>query len=433
MRGPDWASIAEDSRLAIVASNLVPIAGVVVLGWSTATVLAIYLLELAAVVFWTGLKIPFAEKRPQNAIDDRFPLFGPLQEKRGGLALSRWLPPAYPRNVPSLIGLAGLGALELLVGFSLFALTRPEITASVVGAAVFGGVAVFAARGVETWIEYVRDGGYREHSPRSLLLVPLKQFFGVGFLFVFLLVLEAGIPGDAPAVAGRAVVAIVALGKLAYDLRARRLRRDPDRRGLFAKLYGSKRTEIDPVPVETPDADPRFRVSLSRRVAALDALAHGLDYGMLRRGIVVVPFVALGVFAGSTVLVGFGLALGLVLTGLRGTTRYLRHGTLEHRCHDGVLVVHDTLLGEPQDRIERDDVTNASVSRGWVDRLLDTETLTLDRGSDERPTGLFAPAPEEIDGDDLTGNGPVYVPHVSDARDITDALGVSWYLDRGEM
>lgn len=419
------------TALAIVAANLVPVVGVVALGWSTAAFLGVYLLELAAVAFWTVVKIPFAEKRPNDAIDDRFPLLGPLQAKRGATGLPGPLPPAYLRNVPTLAAALLLGPATVLVGFLAFALTRPEITVAVVQSAFLGGAAVFLVRGVRTWVGYFRGGGYREHSPRSLLLAPFRGLLGVGTLFLVLVLLENATAGDGAVVGGRALLVAVAAGKLTYDLRALQIRRDDDRRGLFAKLYGSERTEVRPVPVETPDGDPGLCIGPSRRAAVADAVLRGLAYGFLRRGILVAPVVALGILADAPAIAVAGLALGLVLSALRATTRYLRYGTLEYRCYDGVVVAHDRLLDEPQARLERHAVTDATVSEGWVDRLCGTETLSLDAlGDDDSSVGLFVPEPDEIDSDDANENRPMQVVHVEDAAAVADALGVSWHLER---
>lgn len=414
---------------AVVVSNLVPLVGVLALGWSTAVFLGVYLLELAAVVWWTLVRIPFAEKRPNNALGDRFPLLGPLQEKRGATRVPGPFPPVYLRNVPTLVAAVLLGALAFGAGFVLFALSRPDVTVPVAQSILLGGLAVFCTRGVETWLGYFRGGGYRAHSPRSLLLTPFKHLLGVGALLLVAAPLERSTAG---VLRGPTLLAAFVAGKLAYDLRALWVRRDEDRRGLFARLYGSERTEISPERVETPAGEPLLSTGPTRRIALLDAALHGLAYGFLRRGIFVAPILALAVLGDSVPIATAGLALGLGLAGLRALTRYLRHGTLEYRCYDDVVVVHDTLLDEPQARLERRAVTGAAVTEGRVDRLAGTETLRLSAaGSDDEPSvRLFAPEPGEIDGDDANANRTLHLVHVPDARAVADALGISWRLEQ---
>ena len=193
--------------LPVVVGNLVPIAGVLFFGWSPTALLLVYQAELAAICVWTILKVPFAHKRPNNAIDDRFRLLGPLQEKRGTVGLPGPLPPVYPRNVPTLVFSVIISPVVVGLAFVAFALTRPTVTEADAAAFLLGGAAVFLTRGIDTYREYFRGNGYREHSPRSLLLVPFKYLFVVGLLFM------ASIPrgryspsrsGNSPTTSGRA-------------------------------------------------------------------------------------------------------------------------------------------------------------------------------------------------------------------------------------
>lgn len=429
MDGGDREERVGPTELAVVASNLVPIAGVFALGWSTTAFLVVYLLDLCAVVVWTWVKIPFARKRPNNGLEDRSALLGPLQAKRGGWTLPGPLPPAYLRNLPTLVAAVPLGAVAVGAGVTVFALTRPEITDAVGRAALLGGAAVFCSRGIETALEYGRRGGYREHSPRSLLLTPYKHLLGLGALLLVLAPLES--TGAAPdgVVDPKWLLIVVAGGKLWADLRTVRLRRTAGRRGLFAKLYGSPRTEIEPIPVETPDGEPLLRTAPPRRVVLADAAVHGLNYGFVRRGIVLVPFLALAWLASDGRIAAVGVAVGAALAGVRATTRYLRYGTLEYRCYDDAVVVHDRLLDEPQARLGIDAITDAVFETGKVDRLFGTETLALDavETEDDEGFGLFAPAPEDV-SDDANEDRPLRLVHVPDATAAAAALGVAWRL-----
>lgn len=68
--------------LAVLVSNAVAPLGVLFLGWAPAALFGVFVAEIAAVLWWTLVKIPFAAKRPNNAIGDGDRLFGPLQAKR---------------------------------------------------------------------------------------------------------------------------------------------------------------------------------------------------------------------------------------------------------------------------------------------------------------------------------------------------------------
>jgi hypothetical protein len=417
--------------LAVVTTNLVPVVGVLALGWSAAAVLGVYVVEVFAAGCWSLAVVPFAAKRPNNGLDERSRLLAPLQAKRGATRLPGPLPPVYLRNLPTLAAGCLLVPLELVAAFVVYALTRPTVTPAVAGTILAGGLAVFVATGVETWAEFFRDGGYRDHSPRSVLLGPFRHLLAVGLLLLVFVPLDASAPGDGAVVGPRTLLVGLMLGKIAHDLWALRVRRDDDRRGLFARLYGSRRTEPDPAPVPVPDGEPAHRVVPPRRAAAGDALLRGCWYGFVARGVFVLPVLALAALSRSAAIAAVGLALGGALAALRALTRYLRYGTVEYRCWDGVVVVHDRLLDAPQARVDRAAVTGATVSTGRVERLLGTESLSLSTLTDDDPAvRLFVPDPEELDTTDDPVNRPLEVVHVPDAAPVAAALGVGWRLER---
>lgn len=413
--------------LAVLASNLVAPVGVLVLGWSTTVLLGVFVVDVIAGVWWAVVKVPFAAKRPNNAIDDDSRLFGPFEAKRGEIALPGPIPPVYLRNLPTLLVVAWfLAPLETVVAFMVFALPDPTITDAVAGQLLFGGLAVVAGRGYETWADYVRGGGYRDHSPRSVLLVPFMQLFGVGAL-VFV---AGGLAGSG--LAGDAVLGLVVAGKLAFDLRTIQIERDPDRRGWVYRFYGSAETEIDPEPVAVPDGEPLATIRPSLGAAVVDAAVRGLAYSLSSAVLVVwgiVVFLA-GIGAWSLAI---WPALALVaLVGFRAGGRYLAYGPVEYRAYDGVLVVYDRLLGEPQARIEGTAVTDASIERDPVDRLFDTRTLGVEGADDDTGTEmhLTVPDPEDVNDDDANANRSLRVVHVDEPRAIAEALGIAWYLER---
>lgn len=413
----------------VVGGNAVPVVGILTLGWSPAAVLLVYVAELAAVCVWTVVQVPFARKRPNNAVSESSYILGPLQAKRGSVSLPGPVPPVYPRNLPILLVVVGLSPVLVGIAFVAVALTRPTITTAVAEAFLLGGAAVFLTRGLDVWQSYFSDGGYRNHSPRSVALTPFRSLFVVGTVFVALLTAEA--VGLAELLGPEQAVVALAVGKLGYEVRSRRLAADDDRRGLFRRLYGSRATEIDPEPVETPEGPPVCRITRPRWIAVIDAVAAGGRFGFGAVGIVTWLVVGLGLLASSATVVATGLALGVGFAGLRAVVRYLQFGTVRYDCYDGVLVVYDTLLETPQTRTERPAVTDATVSTGWLDRLLGTETLTVDvaTGGDGGNLRLFVPEPAETDtSDDANESVSVTLPHLDNPTAITDPLGMSWHL-----
>lgn len=405
--------------LAVIASNAIVPVGVFAFGWSITVLLGVFLLELAVILFWTAVKIPFATKRPNNAIDNHR-LLGTLQAKRGEIELPGPLPPVYLRNVPTLFVFVFLLApLELGVAFVVFALPDPTITTEIAGQMILGGICVFSGRSVEVVEDYFLDGRYRDHSPRSVMLSPFKAFFGIGTLLFI-----AGPFG----VDSGVVLAVIVAGKLIYDLRSIQVGHDEEKQGLFYRLYGSHETEIPAVPVVEPDGEPRIRVRPRRLIAVTDALYRGITY-TLTSGVLL--FYAIGVFLilfAPAQLVFVPLAIILIFATLRTVSRYLRYGTLEYHCYPGVLVAYDTLLDEPQARIERSDVSAIDIETDFVDRVFSTVTVEFDRGDDDPTAGLTVPDPENVELSD-TG-GLVSVVHTSDIHAIADVLGVAWQVER---
>ncbi len=410
---------------ALLPGLVVPV-GVLLLDWPIAVVLGVFVLEIWAVVVWSAVKIPFAAKRPRNMIDGDDRLLGPLQTKRGAVSLPGPLPPVYLRNVPTLLlTVCFLAPLEVGAAFLVFAFTDPTITTPVVEQILLGGVGVFLAEGVETAREYFTRGGYREHSPRSVVLVPFKHLFAVGaLLFV------AG-PLQGTAVSGEVVLGLLVGGKFLYDLRRFQVARDPDARGLFYRLYGSAETEPKPVPVEVPPGEPVVRARPPRAAALLDALYRGGRYTLTSS--VLVVYLAAGFFLafGATAVGLVFLGIVAVFASVRTVSRYLRYGTVEYRGYDGTLVVYDRVLEKPQARLERSAVTDLETTADVVDRLVDTRTVRLG-GMDDGNTPRFrltVPDPEELDGDDANSNESLSLVHVRNPRRLIDALGVTWRLD----
>ena len=421
------ASVTADD-LSTVVADLVPLVGLVALGWSPSVVLAVYVADLVAVCVWTLVKIPFARKRSNNYLDRlrqrgtfRFRLIAPLQAKRGGLSLPGQLPPVYLRNLPGLAVGVFLAPLLALAGFLIYASTHPQITAATAGSILIGAVTVFVARGVATWRSYF-TGGYREHSARSLLLVPLRYGFVVAAALLVVLVVQSA---DLTQLSPFRGAAVAAVGKLAYDSRTLWLARDEDRRGLIKHLYGSERTEIEPEPIDVPDEAPLATIAARRRDSLLDTLAAGGRYLASVWGVVAAGIVALGVVGGSLLLALVGLGIATVFVSLRAVVRYLRYGTLTYRCYEDTVVVYDRVLDAPQARTRHAMITDVTVERGWLDRILGTETVdvAVAAGTDGLSMSATVPDPEDVDtGDDAGRDVSIRIRHVSDPESFLAAL-----------
>ncbi len=398
------------------------------LGWSTTVLLGVFVVEVIAVVWWSVAKIPFAAKRPNAAVDDDR-LFGPFQAKRGEIDLPGPLPPVYPRNLPTLVVVVCfLAPLETMVALAVFGVAAPPATEAAAGQLAVGGLAVVVGRGYETWRDYFHDGGYRDHSARSVLILPLVHLLGVGaLLFLAALVDGSGVAGDV-------VLWAMIVGKLAFDVRSLQVERDPDDHGWLYRVFGSEATEIEPEPVAVPDDDPTVTARPPRLVGVVDAVARGVTYSLSSAALAAWVLAAVLVGVGAASLAVWPLLAAVGVGAFRTLGRYLAYGSVEYRVYDDVLVVYDRLIGEPQARVERTGVTDAAVVRDPLDRLFGTHTLTIagaDDGDERPPRSSLLPAdPDAVTDDAANANRSVRVAHVIEPTALAGALGVSWLLER---
>ncbi|OIB56099.1 hypothetical protein BBD46_19895 [Natrialba sp. SSL1] len=411
--------------LAILSANGVPLIGFGLFDWSTTVFLGVLVLDIWATVVWTLWKMPFAEKRPPALHQRAGRILGTLAQKRGGVSVLHSVPPVYPRNIP-FIFVGFLNSVMLVaLSFVLLVLPYPALTPEQLGWILLGGLVVFLVRGVDTWREYFRGRGYERHSSRTVALEQTQQLLAVGTL-VGGIVTTAVVMGttEPPFVGDYTLVAVVFLGKFGADLRAWHIGSDPDRRGWFTRIYGSPNTEHPFVSVTVPAEDPTVRVRPALPAALADALFHGVLYLFSSVGLLLVLLALTGLFGAPVLTVG-GLAILGVFMAIRAVVRYLHVGTLEYQCYDDTIVVYDTVLDEPQARLERWSIADVSASPTVVDRLGGTETITLESRVEQESSRISAPiGSAEIPAPDPDANRPVTVALVSDAAPVLDAMGL---------
>ncbi|WP_435186604.1 DUF6498-containing protein [Halobellus sp. EA9] len=90
-------------------ANLVPLVGVLALGWNISSLLVLYWIEGLVTVLLAVAKALFAE-RGSPGLPDIEPLHE-LREKRGGWRPPSRLPAVYPRNVPFAASILGFGGI----------------------------------------------------------------------------------------------------------------------------------------------------------------------------------------------------------------------------------------------------------------------------------------------------------------------------------
>ncbi|MCU4972082.1 DUF6498-containing protein [Halobacteria archaeon AArc-m2/3/4] len=364
----------------ILLANLLPLVGVLELGWDPAMLVVIYAIEFLFSFLLAGAKALFAQRPPRADREDGTVLSvsSELTDKRGSVELVSWLPPFYPRNLPFATAVVVPAAwFVVVIGivfsnvFAADAISRPEVAVSV--------AALIVGQSIGTWHDYLRDG-YETASPYSVVETPARQ----AFFLTFVLIATPGITAAGAAV----VLVVVVLVKLLVEWSAYRATRGDG--GRLTGWLSGPQAVIEPLdPVCVPDDDPDVRVQTDSRAVLYTGAFH--VFGRLA------PFLAmpfafawilslafLGEEASPVVAVGatlvvFGLFVG-VLTG-EVLTFFLRYGPLEYRRYDDRLVAYDVLLSEPQWSTPVDVLRDVQVVPDRLpDRLLGTRTVAVTAG-----------------------------------------------------
>jgi len=390
--------------LAFVASNVLPLVGVVVLGWNAAALMTLYWFELGIASFWAVVRGVFAG-RPSEIERDVL-ISGPLAQRRVGLSLPR---------TDLQIRLSSLLVLPIVV--PILAVVWLIVGTLTVGVVADGGLApaaldtvalailaVFAGEAATTLVEYFGRGEYRDHSAQTAVRGVFARGAAIflGALFTVTVVGAATLEGDAPiaaldpdAVGLPLLLGIVAV-KAAFDL---------------AGLYGDRLAAFDessaldlglsyePPATESVDgsvAEPAqtVRQSVGARLAgaAVTPMGHpGLWYLAAVPALGAALFAVGGDWATAAALVGVAIAVPLALGAL---DHELRYGLVSYRAGADALVARDRLFGVALWRVEPWDETDLRVTRGRLDRRLGTETVVIELRDDEyRIPGIADPEP----------------------------------------
>ena len=389
---------------ALLVSNLLPLVGVVALGWNAAALMTLYWFELGSASLYAVVRALFAG-RPSE-IDRDALIAGPLAQRRLALSIPRTslrirlssllvLPIAVP-----VLAVAWLFVGGLTVGVVADGGLAPAVLDTVTLAVV----AVFVGGAATTAVEYFGRGEYRDHSAQTALRGVFARAAAVflGAIFTVTLVgaatvgTEAEIGAVDPDAVGLPLLLGIVAVKAAFDL---------------AGLYGDRLAAFDessaldlglsyePPSPEPPDGsvgEPArtVRQPLSARLAgaATTPIGHpGLWYVAAIPALGAALFAIGGEWATATALAAIAVGVPLFLAAL---DHELRHGLVAYRAGDGALVARDRLSGVPLWRVEPWDETDLRVERGRLDRRLGTETVVIELRDDERRIpGLADPEP----------------------------------------
>jgi hypothetical protein len=390
-RVPFLGALARGRRpraFALLVSNLLPLAGVVALGWNAAALVSLYWFELGIAAVWAVVRALFAG-RPSD-IEPETLISGPLAARRAAISVP---------GTALRIRLSTLLVLPIVV--PILAAVWLVAGAVTVGVAVDGGLdsaaldsvtlaalAIFATEGATTLVDYIYKGAYREHSAQTAVQGVFFRIgaVSVGGLFAVTLIAAATVGPDAElsAVAPGAVGLPLLIGivgvKAAFDFAG--LYRDR-----LAALDESSSLEIgwayDPPaddPVEDPLSDAPQRVRPTLRGRLIGGITNAPRHpGLVYLGIL--SLLAAGLYALSDrwVLVALLLATSVALPAFfLGLDYWFRYGAVEYRVGDGALVAYDRLFDTALWRVEAWDETDLRVERDRLDARLGTATVAIE-------------------------------------------------------
>ena len=390
--------------LSVAVANLLPLVGVVALGWNAAALLTLYWFEFGIAAGWALLRALFAG-RPSE-IERGGLIVGPLAERRIGLSIPLTGVEIRLSSLVVLpIAVPLLAAVWLVVGAVTVGVTADGgLSEAALDTVAIAILAVFAGEGATTFVEYFGRGEYREHSAQTAISGVFAHGAAIflGALLTVTVVAASTLEGDTPisaldpsAIGLPLLLGIVAV-KFAFDL---------------ASLYGDRLAAFDesqaldlglsydPPPAEASDAPlsgPVETVRQPRRARVAGALTTPLGHpGLWYLGgipALVAFLIALsGDLAAAAALAAAAVAVPL---GLAAVDHELRYGLVEYRAGDDALVARDRLFGVTMWRVEAWEETGLRVRRGLLDDRLDTETVVIELRDDEyRVPGLTDPEP----------------------------------------
>jgi len=198
----------------VVATNLLPLAGVVGFGWRVGDLLAVYWIEVAVLVLAHAVAAMFAE-RPIRLADRSFYITGYDEDAERDevwetdpepIRLVSWLPPIYRRNARVVRRSLGVFAFLLFpllaVGWDAVSYLTPTV-----GLATLG---VCGAQVAEVYREFLAGRAYEERSPYMVVEAAQRVV-----LFYFVIVIATAVTVTAGVVVIEAALAPGLLDRVA--------------------------------------------------------------------------------------------------------------------------------------------------------------------------------------------------------------------------
>ncbi|KTG11385.1 hypothetical protein AUR64_03780 [Haloprofundus marisrubri] len=367
--------------IALLALNVGPLVGVVVLDWSLVALLTVYWIELGACLGFAALEALFAEGKPDyDAEGFSWLVIGALSEKRGRIPIPGLPLSIQIANVPAIVMTLILGG----IGWLLFGgvgvggvseATEATMSDSESLSAGLGIIAVTIGRAVDA-ASYFANKEYKSVSTQKPLQSALISVGGIGSAMFFgggLVI--AGAPG------WLILIGVFAVKLLAdiIDVYRDRLEAYDERTSVYLG-FEDKSTDWEPINMEfneSPDIVCPNRLAL---------LIGGVVRGLLSPAalLLVTPLLLLGLLAVANPDGNLSSLLSDAVVVLVGTfavcgviDRLVRYLCMEYRIAGGV-VGYDRVFG-PQWRLSSDQLADAERTQTVTDRLFGTETVVVEQ------------------------------------------------------
>lgn len=400
LRGLLTARGRRPQLVGVTVANLLPVGGVVVLGWDVVTLLTLYWLELAvagAFAFGRSMFQP-----PQN-VDREVLLVGPLAAREVTVPVPLTGLQIHLATVlltPILVCVFGF-VWVVTAGFIFAPIGTPGDAA--LTNAMLGALCTAGTTAVGTAVDTPTD-----RDPRTATMTVLFKTGSVFLVGVTTVVLVGTATGGAETTVGEvdarlvAVPLLVAVVSIKYVADLGVLYRDHlrafvDQLGAATGHDGHENGHVAHDNIEDGDhavapgetstspgddvAESQFdrRVRPTRRARLLGGVVRATShqsvftigfFGVAAGGLLAVA----GAWPLATAVLGGATA---VVTVLVGADILVRRGGVEYRVGDSRVVAYDTLFDSRLWRVEAWDERALRVERGRLDRLLGTETLVI--------------------------------------------------------
>jgi hypothetical protein len=381
---------------AVAVANLLPLVGVVALGWNAAALVTLYWFELGIAGFFAVVRGLFAG-RPSDLDADAL-VFGALASKPLALSIPRTGVRIHLSSVLSLLVVAPIlaGTWVVLGGVVLGFVGADSLSDPALETVTIAVGVVLLSEAGTTAVDYFYRGGYREESAGTAVsgvFFRLATVLVGGIMTVTVVAEAVGVDGDAtpteaadPVAFGVPVLVGAVCVKFAFDLaglyRDRLAALDESSGGLLG--WSREPPTRDPIEDDLADADRRIRPSLAGRLFGepVSPAAHPGPWYLSVLALLVALLFALGRAWG--IVAGFVVLAIAIPPAAVATDSLIRYGPVEYRVADDevaggpAIVGYDRVCGTALWRIEPWDEEALRVERDRLDGGIGTSTVAIE-------------------------------------------------------